>query len=125
MIKKTVPYVDYNGNSKTFTAYFHMNKRELVRFSAPFGGSPDKLQAYINKIVNKDDLTELVDFVEKIILDSYGIKSEDGSKFEKSPAIREEYSNSEPYAELFAQLMQDPNEANNFFTSIVGAAQAE
>ena len=117
MIKKTITYTDYDGNERTEDKYFHMTKRELIKWETESGsGGMEKL---IEKIIAEEDRKKLVEMFDDLILRSYGEKSMDGRSFIKSDEIRNEFANSAAYDELFYELLSDTNNATEFVNGLV------
>ena len=122
MIKKTISYVDFNGTKRNDDYYFHLSVPEATRFAARFGEQGWK--AGIKKIVESGDLTEVLDLFEDIILTSYGQKSPDGRTFVKNKEMRENFSNSEAYAQLFEELVTS-GDAMTQFAKGIGMSTAQ
>lgn len=116
MIKKTISYVDFNGTQRKDDYYFHLSVPEATRFAARFG--EQGWEAGIKSIVESGDLTEVLDLFEDIILTSYGQKSPDGRTFIKNKEMRENFSNSEAYAQLFEELIMTPDAMTQFAQGI-------
>ena len=116
MIKKTISYVDFNGTQRNDDYYFHLSVPEATRFAARFG--EQGWEAGIKSIVESGDLTEVLDLFEDIILTSYGQKSPDGRTFIKNKEMRENFSNSEAYAQLFEELIMTPDAMTQFAQGI-------
>ena len=116
MIKKTISYVDFNGTQRNDDYYFHLSVPEATRFAARFG--EQGWEAGIKKIVESGDLAEVLDLFEDIILTSYGQKSPDGRTFVKNKEMRENFSNSEAYAQLFEELVMSPDAMTQFAKGI-------
>ena len=60
----------------------------------------------------------MLDLFEDIILTSYGQKSPDGRTFIKNKEMRENFSNSEAYAQLFEELVMSPDAMTQFAKGI-------
>lgn len=118
MLKKTIKYVDYNGVERTEDFYFNLSKAELTEMQLETEGGFD---AYIRKIINAKSTPALIKIFKDIILRSYGVKSDDGKRFIKSEELREEFSQTEAYSELFMELASDAKAASEFITGIVPA----
>lgn len=116
MIKKTIKYTDYNGNEREEDFWFNINKAEAIEMQADAGG---ELDAFIKKIIAEHDAKALVGYFKKLILLSYGRKSLDGRRFEKSKEISEEFSQTEAYPILFMELAQDSEKAAEFVNGIL------
>lgn len=120
MIKKTIKYTDFNGQQRKETAYFNMNKLEVLKLTAKLGMDID---AYAKKLAESEDMPKMLQFIEDIILMSYGEKSQDGRSFEKSKEKTEKFENSNAFAELFEQLLLNPQQTSQFASGIVGVKQ--
>lgn len=116
MIKKTISYVDFNGTQRNDDYYFHLSVPEATRFAARFG--EQGWEAGIKSIVESGDLTEVLDLFEDIILTAYGQKSPDGRTFVKNKEMRDNFSNSEAYAQLFEELIMSPDAMTQFAKGI-------
>lgn len=111
MYKHTVNYVDFNGNERKEDLYFHLTSVEVLRIEAEVGKD---LQDHIKELVDNQDLNSLLAFLEKMLLNSYGKKTSDGRAFHKDKRIRDEFEYSQAYAEVFEDLMNDPELAKKF-----------
>lgn len=116
MIKKTISYVDFNGTQRNDDYYFHLSVPEATRFAARFG--EQGWEAGIKSIVDGGDLRDVLDLFEDVILTSYGQKSPDGRTFVKNKEMRESFSNSEAYAQLFEELIMSPDAMTQFAKGI-------
>lgn len=111
MFKRTIEYRDFNGNERKEDFYFHLSSPEVVRIEAEIGKPIDE---YTKEIAANQDLKQLLSFLEKMILSSYGKKTSDGKSFYKSKELREEFEHSQAYAELFEQLLTNTELARKF-----------
>ena len=121
MIKKTMTYVDFNGETVVEDLYFNLNALEYTRLTARNGGDLDKR---IAELVEKDDTEGIIALMEDLLLSSYGVKSEDGRRFVKTKQVREDFEYSQAYAELFVLLLTNPEETKKFGQGIASSAQA-
>ncbi len=115
MIKKTVKYVDFNGNENEEVIYFNLTKAELTKLEM---GKKNGLSNYIKEAVESGDNAALLDVFTNIILDSYGVKSEDGKRFVKSAKLREEFEQSAAYSEVFMEIASNPESAEAFIKGL-------
>ena len=81
MVKKTITYTDYNGVERTEDFYFNLTKAELMEMQLSMEGG---MRAYIQRIMGAKSQLELVNLFKKILLLSYGKKSDDGRLFLKN-----------------------------------------
>lgn len=121
MFTHEITYVDFNGTERTENFHFHMSKPEAVRLQAEIG---QELKDHIETLVANQNLKELLDFLEKIILNSYGKKTSDGRSFIKNQSIREEFEHSQAYAEFFEELLMNPELAAKFGEGIVQTGES-
>ena len=92
MLKKTIPYVDYNGNKREEDFYFNLTETELAEMQMEVtGGLTTMLQA----IIEAQDIPTIAKLFKEIVLKSYGKKSPDGRQFIKSEELSREFSQTE------------------------------
>lgn len=115
MIKKTIKYVDFNGDEQNETFYFNLSKAELTKMEI---GREGGMANYIEEVVKSGNNAKLLDLFNEIILDSYGVKSEDGKRFIKSSKLREEFEQSAAFSELFMEMVTSPEAADAFVKGI-------
>lgn len=111
MFKQTITYNDFNDNERKEDFYFHLSLPEVTRIEAKVG---KPLGEYAKELAESGDMNKLLEFLEDIILNSYGVKTSDGKSFHKSKELREEFEHSQAYAELFEQLITHPELARKF-----------
>lgn len=121
MYKHPVTYIDFNGNERKEDLYFHLSVPEVTRLEAEIGMSMEK---YIKEVTANQKLDELLGFLEKILLNAYGVKTLDGKSFRKTKEIREEFEYSQAYAEVFEQMVTDPEVAKRFGENVADKGQA-
>ena len=118
MITYTETYTDYLGNKRTEDFHFHYNKAELMEMELETEGG---FSARVQRIVNANSYPELYKLMKQFILGSYGVKSEDGRRFMKSPEISRSFEESPAYELLMMRLTTGPgasNEAAKFINGI-------
>lgn len=116
MFKDTINYKDFNGTDKTMTVYFNISIPELIDMDINADGG---LGTYLTNIVNSEDNAKIMEEFTKLIVKSYGIKSEDGNRFIKSEEITKEFMESEAYTEFFFKLISDADYAVKFANGIM------
>lgn len=116
MLKKIIKYTDYNGTEREEPFYFNLNKAEVAEMELEIKGG---LSALITRIVETDDRPQLIAMFKKLILKSYGVKSDDGKRFKKSQEISDEFEQSEAYAELFMELASNTDAMSDFVNGII------
>lgn len=116
MLKKTITYTDYDGNERTEDFYFNLSKAELAEMELSAVGGMENL---IKKIINSKDGEQIVKLFKDLILRSYGEKSLDGKRFIKNDEIREAFSQTEAYSDLFMELATNTDSAIEFVNGII------
>lgn len=118
MLKKTITYTDYNGLERTEDFYFNLTKAEIMEMEmSTTGGFAEMLQ----KIVAAQDAPAIIKVFKDITLKAYGEKSADGKRFIKNDELREAFSQTEAYSQLFMELATDADAASNFIKAIIPA----
>ena len=118
MLKKTISYTDFNGQDQKEDFYFNLTKAEVAEMEMSEKGG---LSKSIEAVVKAEDTPAIVKIFKKLILDAYGVKSEDGRRFIKSEQATKEFSETEAYSELFIELASNSKAAASFVNSIIPA----
>lgn len=116
MLKKTITYTDFNGVERTEDYYFNLSESELMEAEL---GTSGGLYNMLQRVISSQDTPEIMKIFKKILLDAYGIKSEDGRRFIKSEEISKSFEQTEAYNKLFMELITDDEKAADFINSIV------
>lgn len=116
MLKKTITYTDYEGNERTEDFYFNLSKAELMEMELSSSGGMEK---YIKRIINERDNAKIVAIFKELVLKAYGVKSDDGKRFIKSEQLRDEFSQTEAYSDLFFELATNADAASDFVNGII------
>ena len=134
MIKRTINYVDFDGNNRTEDAYFNMTRTELMEFSFTMPGEvadavekhdredPEKVAT---KLMEKMGSSGIFNFVKDLVFKSYGKKSEDGRRFIKSEEMSIEFTQTLAYDEFIIDLFSDDKKATEFINGIIPADLAD
>ena len=118
MLKLTETYTDYNGVERTEDFYFNLTKAELMEMEMTTTGGMAEM---IQRIVNAQDIPSIIKVFKKLILEAYGVKSLDGKRFIKSQELRDEFSQTEAYSNIFMRLSTDAEKAAEFVNGIIPA----
>lgn len=116
MLKKTITYVDYDGNERTEDKYFNLSKAELMEMQLSENGGLDKV---LEKMIAEQDNAKLAELFKKIITLSYGEKSIDGKRFIKKPELTEEFLQTEAYSVLFMELITSTEALAEFIKGVL------
>lgn len=104
MLKQDIKFVDYNGNERTITEYFHLNEAEIVDLQAK---SVNGVQAEMQDAILSNDAGRVLDFIKMLVHKSYGKKTQDGLNFEKSDEILQKFITSAYYSDFLLGLIED------------------
>lgn len=117
MYKRSITFVDYDGVERTEDHYFHLNKAEIIKWLTTSGDyTLDKL---LVRLSNERNGKKIMEIFEDLIHRSYGRKSLDGRKFEKSEEIWDDFYHTEAYSVLFTELVTDAKKASEFVNKII------
>ena len=116
MLTKTVKYIDFNGNERTETLSFNLTKAEIAEMELSMPGG---MSATVQRIIEAQDTKELINIFKDLLLRSYGVKSPDGRQFVKNAQLREEFSQTQAYSDIFMELATNADAASEFINKIV------
>lgn len=116
MIKWNITFTDYNDNEVSENFYFNLNKAELSDMQFRVNGAYSQ---FIERIVNTRDTQTIGEEFKKLILNSYGEKSDDGRRFKKSKELRDSFEQSPAYPVLYMELLSDADKAAKFVRGIL------
>ena len=116
MFKHTVTYKDYDGKERTESFYFHYNEAELMEM---INSEEGDFSARVQRLVDANEQSKVIKIVKKFVLDAFGIKSEDGRRFEKSEEISKAFEQCPAYSIIFMKMARDSKFAADFINNIV------
>lgn len=122
MIKKTLTYTDFDGNERTEDFYFNLTQAEITEMEMSFNGGLIKT---IEKIVAEQNAKAIIEIFKDLVLKAYGEKSLDGRRFVKNDEVKEAFSQTQAYSDLFMELATDADAAAKFVNGIVPAPPKE
>ena len=122
MLKKTITYTDYNGNTRTEDFYFNLSQAEVTEMMLSVDGG---LTEMIRRIVAAQDGKQIISTFKDIVLKAYGEKSPDGKRFVKNQELRDAFAQTEAYSKLFMELATDADAVAVFVNGILPPQQAE
>lgn len=115
MLKKVITFTDYNGVERKEEHYFNLTKSELVKMQYSINGGYGEM---VQRAIEAKDGKVIMNVIEELIDKSYGIKSLDGRRFEKSEEITKAFKQTEAYDQLFIELVTDDVKAAEFINGI-------
>lgn len=116
MHKRTITYPGYDGTMYTEDFYFNISRAEVVDMQmSVVGGYEEK----IKKISAAKDEVELYKLFKEFIMNSYGVKSDDGKRFIKRPELTEAFMQSEAYSELLMELCANDTNGAEFINAVL------
>lgn len=116
MIKKTITYEDYDGNTRTQDFWFNLSQHEIARMEV---STPGGFKSMVKRIIDAKSQVQLVDLFENLIHMSYGVKSADGVHFIKNEEVWQEFASTNAYNDLYMELITDIAKASEFFNGIM------
>jgi hypothetical protein len=122
VLKKSITYEDFDGNTVTEDHYFHLSKADLIEMEMSHQGG---MHEHLQRIVASEDGKAIIAEFKELILSSYGKRSDDGKRFIKTQELREEFQSSEAYSALFMELCLDTDAASDFVSGIIPAGLDE
>lgn len=120
MYSKLIPFKDFAGKPRNVTIHLNLTEPEFMKLLVEFR----TIMTWHNSlIVNEDrELTteEVVEFytnLEKILLEAWGVPSEDGMHFRK--AGRYDFEESALFPAVMTMFLSEPAEANKMLEEIM------
>ena len=104
MYKTSVTYVDFDGNTRTEELYFNLSTAEITEMEVSYPGGYAKM---LDSIVKSQDNGAIYRTFKEIVDKAYGIKSEDGKYFRKSPNALIDFQSSGAYDQFLINLLAD------------------
>ena len=109
-------YMDYDGNERTEDFYFNLARAEITEMEVSETGG---LVNMIERVIAEQDSKQIIKIFKDLILQSYGVKSPDGKRFIKSDELREAFTQTEAYSDLFMELAENADSAATFVNGII------
>ena len=122
MLKKTITYQDFDGNSVTEDFYFHLTKAQIVEMEVSVDGG---LSEHLKAVVASGKGSTIIETFKSLIASSYGVRSEDGKSFRKNKELTDDFLQSEAYSALFMELVTNAKSGAEFVRGIVPADMRE
>ena len=139
MLKKTVNYVDFDGNNQVEELYFNLTKSELIEMAIDLpdsvtesvGDDPTKVDEdkAVSKIMESLGSKGIIKFIKDLVLKSYGVRSADGKRFmkidENGKPLSIEFSQTMAFEAILDEFLDDDVAASNFVNAIIPANIAD
>ena len=122
MIVKNITYTDFNNVERNEEACFNLSKTELMKMEY---GSAESFSEMVRRIANAKDTAAIYNMFENIVLKSYGVKSADGRRLDKSEAVVKEFTQTSAYDVLMTELTSDTQAAVDFIAGILPSDMAD
>lgn len=116
MIKQTITYTDFNGDSRTEDFWFHLDKADLLKFYAMRKGG---MKAYMQDIVAAEDNEKILELFDMFLMKSIGKRSDDGRRFIRNDETREEFQQTNAYSDFLFMLANDAEAGAKFIEGIM------
>lgn len=116
MLVYPITYKDFDGDEQTEKLYFNLTTAELLKLQMSRVGG---FQAYLQRLIEAKNEPEVCDTINEVLLLTYGEKSADGKRFDKSDELRANFENSAAYSVLFTKLCLEADEAVKFFNGVM------
>lgn len=116
MLKKSITFDTFDGETVTEDFYFHLSKADLVELEMSKKGG---LEAWLKRVSAERDGAAIMTEFKNLIMMSVGEKSPDGRQFKKSVDIRNNFRDSPAYDVLFMELVTDAGKAAEFVNGII------
>lgn len=116
MIKRIIRYTDYNDEVREEPFYFNINKLEYHDLD---NSIPGGVQRMMQTLVEKKDVSGVINVIRTFVEKAYGVKSPDGKRMIKNQEVLDEFVQSEAYVVLLEELTADAKDAAEFLAGIL------
>lgn len=109
MLRKEITYTNFNDEKKTKTFMFGLSETEFQEFL---------LRHHMNSQISIEDMSAMNDaeenykFFKDLVLSAYGMKSDDGDSFMKTPEIRSVFEHHAAFDALMLELLAADENGN-------------
>lgn len=117
MLKRTIKFEDFDGNIRTEDHFFHLTKAEVIKWLTTTGEYT--LDKVLERLSTERNGKKIIEIFESLIHLSYGRKSLDGRRFEKTEEIWNDFYQTEAYSILFTEMVTDAKKAAEFVKGII------
>lgn len=117
MLKKTITYEDFDGNTVSEDHYFNLSSAKLIELNARSGD--EGWGTHLQKIVERNDRNEVVDAFIDLLRMSYGIRDLETNRFLQSDDIFADFQSSLAYDTFFEELFTVEDAMANFFMEVM------
>lgn len=119
MLTEKIKFRDLEGIEKIHTLYFNLNEAEITEWETEIQGG---LQKALEVARDSVDNYALLMFMKALLRKSYGVKSADNTRIDKSDEISRNFENSVYYSDfLFSLFENDGARAQKFINSVMPA----
>ena len=108
-------FMDFNNEEREEDFQFGLMESEVAEMNLSVDGG---LSDYVQKIIQTKKTPELAKVFKDLILKSYGVKSADGRRFIKNDQLREEFSQTRAFSDLYMELATNDEFASMFINGI-------
>ena len=122
MLKKTITFEDFNGETRTEDHFFNLTKAEITEMELSKEGG---MTVLLRRIVAEKNAPAMATSFKEILRRAYGRKSDDGRRFQKSDEIWKSFEESGAYDVFFMELMENPDKMAAFVNGVVPKDLAE
>lgn len=123
MLKQTVEYIDFDEQRAVETVYFNITKTELTSHLHLKEELEKMLEMFQGpkRELGTNEITQILDLVKLFMRLSYGVRSEDGKRFIKSPQLWTEFTQTSVYDTFLFSLFENADNAFNFMLGVMPA----
>lgn len=116
MLKKTMTYVDFDGNTRSEDFYFNLTQAEISKMQLSVNGGLDK---FLEKIISEQDQTKIYSYIEEFVQTCYGEKSNDGKYFIKNDEALQRFISTQAYSDLMVELSTNAKATADFVNCVI------
>lgn len=124
MFRTELTYTDFSGNEQTDILRFNLTDTEIDNLAID---SPIFDVNFLKFLVDDGNIAAMFKVMQTLILESYGVMSEDGKAFRKSEELKNDFKCSAAYNALIQKMLntEDKTLVSDFMVGIFPAQFAD
>lgn len=116
MLTWTLKYKDLDDVEREGKFLFNLSKTDLIKMEASIEGG---LDARIARITREENVAKLIVEFASVVELAYGVRTPDGTGFDKSPAVVQAFVATPAYDALIWELITDDSKAAAWFKGVL------
>lgn len=116
MLELKQKYTDFRGIERVESIFFHLDEHDVLEMQLSQKGG---FAEWIERVQAKKDGDEMMKMFDIFLEKSYGVLSDDGTRFIRNPEVFADFKASPMYSDIFMKLCTDEQWAATFVKNVL------